>query len=111
MEKSGISLLEKFSTTTVIMPYYGPAHSSFLVLSKLNRKSREMLDQFYEEILNWMLKYAICLTIDDRREELLLLPINLFKFLIFLNWDSTIKASLRLKVFNWNKLNKYIDNY
>ena len=57
MESLSIDLLEKFGTSLAIVPYFGPAHQSFLLLSKLNRKSRKMLDDNFEGILNWLIQW------------------------------------------------------
>ena len=47
-----ISIFETFAVSSMIIPYYAPPHLSFLLLSQLNSKSRAMLDEFYEEVMN-----------------------------------------------------------
>ena len=61
MMSTRIDLVEKFGVCTVLMSYYGTTDQSFLLLSQINSKSREMLDMFYEEILNSMINNTTCL--------------------------------------------------
>ena len=90
-----IALFEKFGVRTVIMSYYGTTDQSFLLLSQLNRKLREMLDESYEGILNSMINNATCLLINREDEEWKLsLPWNLFKFRICLNSEEITKTFL-----------------
>ena len=39
-----IELFERFGLCTEVSKYYGYAHRSYLVIAKLSKKSREMLD-------------------------------------------------------------------
>ena len=95
MESLSIDLLEKFGTSLAIVPYFGPAHQSFLLLSKLNRKSRKMLDDNFEGILNWLIRYSACLTLNRENEGIFNLPSNLFKYNIHLDTSNKIKSFLR----------------
>ena len=91
MLSTNIALFEKFGVRTVLMSYYGTTDQSFLLLSQLNRKLREMLDESYEGILNSMINNTTCLLIDCQDEEWKLsLPWNLFKFRIILNSKEAI---------------------
>ena len=91
MLSTRIGLLEKFGVSSVILPYFGPVHSSFLILSKLSTKSRIMIDQFYEEILNCMAEYVISYEIWDKNWSMLLLPSDLFRFSINTECESLIE--------------------
>ena len=57
-----IELFEKFSLWTEVVMFYGDAHSSYLLLTKLSKKSREMLDTAkynnYSNIIIIFCKYA-----------------------------------------------------
>ena len=48
-------LLTKFGVAFTIMSYYEQTHQSFLLLSKLTKQSRIMLDENYEAFLNSMI--------------------------------------------------------
>ena len=95
MMSTRIDLVEKFGVCTVLMSYYGTTDQSFLLLSQINSKSREMLDMFYEEILNSMINNTTCLWLDKNFKKELYLPWNLFKLKIML--DSDIKANIFLQ--------------
>ena len=93
MLSTKIALFEKFGVRSVLMSYYDTTDKSFLLLSQLNRKLREMLDEFYEGILNSMINNASCIWIYRKGEEWKLsLPWNLFKFKICLDSKEIIKA-------------------
>ena len=57
METYKIKLLENFGLISKIMPYYGPTHKSFLLLSALWVKSRKKLNEYFNEFKKIMLKY------------------------------------------------------
>ena len=95
MMSTRIDLVEKFGVCTVLMSYYGTTDQSFLLLSQINSKSREMLDTFYEEILNSMINNTTCLWLDKKFKRKLYLPWDLFIFKIIL--DSEIKANTFLQ--------------
>ena len=82
MEWSQIHILQKFGVSTVIMPYFGYAHQSFLLLSRLSRESRTMLDDFYREMVNWLYEWNMRISIDDNNTKMLYLPSDLFKYSI-----------------------------
>ena len=95
MLSTNIALFEKFGVRAVIMSYYGTTDQSFLLLSQLNRKLREMLDESYEGILNSMINNATCLLINrEDNEWKLSIPWNLFKFRIYLNSEEITKTFL-----------------
>ena len=91
-----INLLGKFGTSSVIMPYYGETHKSFLLLSQLDRQSRDMLDGNFDAVLNWMMWNLTCLNIDGYNKEMLLMPWNLFKFSFNLVEESMLNVFIRL---------------
>ena len=110
MMSTNITLFEKFGVRTVLLSYYGTTDQSFLLLSKLNRKLREMLDEFYEGILNSMIYNATYLRIDHKDEIWRLsLPWNLFKFKIYLNFEEITKTFL-LHINNINDRKGYYFN-
>ena len=110
MLSTNIALFEKFGVRAVIMSYYGTTDQSFLLLSQLNRKLREMLDESYEGILNSMINNTTCLRIDYEDEWWKLsLPWNLFKFKIRL--DSEEKTNeFMLHINNINDRKGYYFN-
>ena len=56
-----------------------------------------MLDGFYEEFLNWLIKNIICVTIDEEyHKNMIFLPWNLFRFEMILNWEALVNSFLEL---------------
>ena len=104
-----IPILEKFAVSSMIMPYFAPPHLSFLLLSKLSSRSRAMLDEFYEEILNWMLNTAILISISEDNEKAVLLPCDLFKFSFYLKNERITELFLQL-IKNINQSKGYYFN-
>ena len=80
MEVSRVRILEKFGVSSVVMPYFGYAHQSFLVLSSLCRGSRAMLNDFYRETVNWLYEWNMVISIDDSNIKMFYLPSDLFKY-------------------------------
>ena len=91
MQSSQVRILEKFGVSSVIMPYFGYAHQSFLLLSRLSKGSRAMLDDFYREIVNWLFEWNILISIDDQNTKAMFLPSDLFKFKIDLKNESILQ--------------------
>ena len=54
MERSKIPMLSRFDAISHIMPYYGQTHGAFLLLSSLCSKTRNKLDEFYDEFVTLM---------------------------------------------------------
>ena len=96
MQSSQVRILEKFGVSSVVMPYFGYAHQSFLLLSRLSKGSRAMLDDFYREIVNWLFKWNMMISIDDHNSKELFLPSDLFKFKIDLNNESILQEFIEL---------------
>ena len=105
---SRIKLMEKLGTCSIIMPYLNHADRSFLLLTRLSRKSRNMLNYNYEGIMNWIMSTAVWLKIENEdQKELLFLPWDLFKFSINLgNNDELIDTFIKF-IMNINDLKGY----
>ena len=54
MEAVKIPMLDRFDTTSHIMPYYAHTHKAFILLSSLCSVSRNKLDEYYDEFIYWM---------------------------------------------------------
>ena len=98
MMTTRIPLLEKFGVCTVVMSYYGLTHRSFLLLSKLSSKSREMLDINYEGFLNSMMGNLFWIELDSSHIDKLMieLPWDLFKYNIILSLESVLEVFLKI---------------
>ena len=112
MHPSHINLLEKFSTWTAIIPYFGRADRSFLLLSMLNKKTRKVLDENYDAILNWLMNTATWLKIEYQdQKELLMLPWNLFQLSIRIYDEEQELLDTFIKlIWNINSLKGYYFN-
>ena len=82
METFQVCILEKFGVSSVILPYFGYAHQSFLLLSRLSQGSRAMLNDFYREMVNWLFEWNMRILIPDRNIKMLYLPSDMFKYSI-----------------------------
>ena len=91
MQSFQVRILEKFGVSSVVMPYFGYAHQSFLLLSRLSKGSRTMLDDFYREIVNWLFEWNILISINDQNTKEMFLPSDLFKFMIDLKNESILQ--------------------
>ena len=89
-------LLEKFGIWTVVMSYFGKTHQSFILLSKLNKQSRAMLDKNYEAFLNSMIKNNVCLKFNRRTKSTLYLPWDLFKYSICLFDENALNTFINV---------------
>ena len=94
MNKDRIDLMEKFGVCSVVMSYYSWIHKSFLVLSQLNRGSREMLDINYDAFLNSMNGNILWLEVDEHNKEVFLMPSSLFKLSFELNNADVLESFL-----------------
>ena len=103
-------LLTKFELTFTIMSYYEQTHQSLLLLSKLTKQSRIMLDENYEAFLNSMI--ANNASID---EEIILkklnLPSDLFRFTILLWSIRHIKIFIRMKENKHDWIGNYFNSH
>ena len=109
MESNRIQLIEKFGICTQVVKYYGYAHHVFLLISRLNKKSREMMDKNYDGIINSLNHHAIIISISEDNKEMMFLPSDLFKFSISLKWEKTTLAFLQL-ISNIKEKNGYYFN-
>ena len=91
MQSSQVCILEKFGVSSVVMPYFGYAHQSFLLLSRLSKGSRTMLDDFYREIVNWLFEWNTIISINDQNIKKMFLPSDLFNFTIDLKNESILQ--------------------
>ena len=91
MDATQVQILEKFGVSSVVLPYLGYAHQSFLLLSRLSGRSRAMLNDFYREIINWLFEWNMCISTADHSSKMLYLPSDLFKFQIDLNYKEILK--------------------
>ena len=85
MQTSKIHILEKFGVSSVVMPYFGYSHQSFLLLTRLSGRSRAMLVEFYQEMISWLYDWNMMISITDHNIKMLYLPSNLFKYSINLD--------------------------
>ena len=104
MEGRRIMLLGNFALISIVMPYYEPTHRSFILLSSLWKKSRDKLDEFYDEFINLMKNYWYLISVDlFTNHQRLQLPSNLFilNFIeikqnidYFINFINNIKSKI-----------------
>ena len=86
-----IQVLEKFSSWTKVLPYLGFAHNSFLLLSRMSKRSRVLLDEHYEGIINWLSEFIMNIHITEQNINALFLPSDLFQFSISLKTEKAVK--------------------
>ena len=87
MYKSKIPMLNRFDAISHIMPYYGQTHRAFLLLSSLCSKTRNKLDEFYDEFVKVMRKYWMQIKVDSKySQDHIFLPNDLFEVSLNL-WD------------------------
>ena len=101
MENARISILERFDTISIIMPYFAPTHRAFLLLSALSIGSRRKLDEFYEEFVKYMGKYWMCLKIlPEELSKYIFFPSDLFVFDIWNIFNQNLPKFLQF-IENW----------
>ena len=103
MEGNSIPIFENFAITTVVMPYYSKTDLAFLLLSRLSKRIRKKLDEFYEEFRYAMKKHSTILLLSDDTMRLLFLPCDLFKFKITLYRIDTVKIFIEFINFIYEK--------
>ena len=91
MEDDKIRILEIFSLVSKIIPYYGWNHRMFLILSQLNKASRNKLDQFYEEFVNISEKFRLEVIVDEHSQHKLKLPADFFRFHLIDKWEENLE--------------------
>ena len=96
MEKNRIDFLESFGVCSEILRFFGYAHNSFLLMTKLNKKTREVLDFNYEAIINWLEENKIDVCFNRHNTSMMLLPFDLFNFDIYLDWDEITECFIEI---------------
>ena len=92
MENNKIPIFDNFALVSLIMPFFAKTDKAFRVLSQLSVSSRNKLYEFYEEFRKLMNHYSQVIYISESNLNNLLLPWDLFVFLITLNWIEAIEA-------------------
>ena len=90
-----INIFNIFPVVINIMPYYGPTHKCFLLLSSLNSRIRELLSMHYELFRNYMLKYWNEVEIEDDNITSIFLPSDFFLFDITINSEKAIRIFIK----------------
>ena len=76
-------MLDRFDAISHIMPYYANTHKTFLLLSSLWLKTRNKLDEYYDEIIELMKDNWTCIHIQsDKNLKSFFIPCDLFKIYI-----------------------------
>ena len=96
MDRSKIPMLSRFDTISHIMPYYGQTHRAFHLLSSLCSKTRNKLDEFYDEFITCMKEYWV-LVGDGLFSQMdhIFLPNDLFEVAINIPANETIDKFIR----------------
>ena len=105
MMTSRVPLLEKFGVSFIVVSYFGSTHQGFLLLSKLNKRSRAMLDENYEAFLNSMIGNNV----SNKSLEWLNLPWDLFKYNIVLRNNNALNRFIKM-ISNINDRNGFYFN-
>ena len=93
MERLKISMLSRFDAISHIMPYYDQTHRAFLLLSSLCSKTRDKLDEFYDEFVNLMKEnWAYIEVFSIYQLAFLFLPSDLFEISIDLTYHKVFNA-------------------
>ena len=95
MQSSHNPLFERFGVFSTVMPYFDTTHKSFYFLSQFNSQSRAMLDKYYEGFLNVMIGNLAILEIEEN-ENIIKLPWDLFRYKIYLSWESRVEIFIEL---------------
>ena len=106
-----IPMLEKFGTCSAIIKYYDAAHESFLMLSRLSRGSRKMMDLNFEAILNAMFETTIILKFSDESKNMMSFPWNLFRFTMEFDSKNEIKRLIKFIDNLNNKIGLYFNKH
>ena len=108
---TGIPIFKKFGVCLTVMSYFGHTHQSFLLLSYLNRESREKLDENYEAFLNGLMPNLAQNDYKKGQEKNIDLPCDLFKFNLMLNTEADIVSFLRVVDNIHNKKGYYFNQH
>ena len=112
MEENRIAIFENFALTSVIMPYYGPTHKMFLMLSSFWVGSRKKLDEYYKEFIEIMKVYCLVVEInfDIRWYACLYVPTHLF-ILDILDINENIESFVDFIIEIDNKKGYYFNDH
>ena len=103
MENLTIPIFNRLSVIWEIMPYYGPTHKVFLMLSTLWSATRSKLINNYDAFIYAMKGYWAWLSVEQQRDlRLLFLPNDLFE----INILSKISEDISTFVEFISKINK-----
>ena len=87
MDLPKIPMLNRFDAISHIMPYFDETHRAFLLLSSLCSKTRNKLNEFYDEFISCMSEYWMHVRVDSKDlHAKLFLPNDMFKVSLNL-WD------------------------
>ena len=93
MENLTIPIFNRFSAIWEIMPYYGPTHKVFLMLSTLWSATRRKLINNYDAFIYAMKGYWTWLSIEQQRDlRLLFLPNDLFEINILSKFSEDVNT-------------------
>ena len=108
---TSILIFKKFGVCLKIMSYFDHIHQSFLLLSHLNRESREKLDENYEAFLNGLIRNSARNDFKEKHEKNRYLPCDLFLFNIILNTEVDIASFLEVVDNIHNKKGYYFNKH
>ena len=96
MDRSKIPMLSRFDAISHIMPYYGQTHRAFLLLSSLCSKTRNKLDEFYNEFVICMKEYWVL--VEEKwffQKDHMFLPNDLFEVAFDITKNKMIDKFIR----------------
>ena len=108
---TNIPIFQKFGVCLTVMSYFGYTHQSFLLLSHLNRESREKLDENYEAFLNRLMPNLARNDYKDEQKKNIDLPCDLFQFNLMLNTEADIASFLGVVDNIHNKKGYYFNQH
>ena len=73
METTRIQLLEKFGICTQVAKYYGYACQAYLLIARLNKRSRDMIYNNYEGMIYSLRLHTPTISISEKNKDMLLL--------------------------------------
>ena len=108
---TSIPIFQKFGVCLTVMSYFGYTHQSFLLLSHLNRESREKLDESYEAFLNRLMPNLAWNDFKEEQKKNIDLPCDLFQFNLMLNTEADIASFLGVVDNIHNKKGHYFNHH
>ena len=96
MDRSKIPMLNRFDAISHIMPYYGQTHRAFLLLSSLCSKTRNKLDEYYDEFVKVMREYWMQVWVDSKySQDHIFLPNDLFEVSFILSNKEMVEPFIK----------------